>query len=296
MTGDQLGKIKIWNDDGNLAQTLAGPNSFVQSLKLLPNRNLISGYDDGTMIIWNLTNGLKAFEWLPNAAHSSSIFAFEVINEFTVASASRDTFIKFWNFSNGSLINSITNPNGGISSLLLLNNGSLLSGDEAGDHLIRIWSVNSASSLGSLSVHTDSVNALELITSEILASGGLDNRIIVWNLTNGQILKTLIALTSTQVWSLKRLTDTTFASGYADHNIYLWDLSTNSNTYKNMLSGHTHTVEALDLLNDTILLSGSQDGTFKMWDISSGTLLNSIQTGYRLYSLIRSCGIYKISI
>ena len=291
-----MGKIKIWNDDGNLTQTLSGPNSFVQSLKLLPNGNLISGSFDGTMIIWNLTNGPKAFEWLPNAAHSSSIFAFEVINEFTVASASRDAFIKFWNFLNGSLINSITNPNGGISSLLLLSNGSLLSGDEAGNHLIRIWNVTSASSLGSLSAHTNSVNALELITSEILASGSLDHNIFIWNLTNGNILKTLIASMSAGVFSLKRLTDITFVSGCDDKNIYLWDLSLNSNTYKNMLSGHTHTVEALDLLNDTILLSGSQDGTFKMWEISSGTLLNTITTGYPLYSLIRSCGIYKISI
>jgi WD40 repeat protein len=102
-------------------------------LKLLPNGNLISGFDDGSMMIWNLTNGHKVFTWTNHLAHNLALFALEIINDFTVASASSDGLIKFWNFLNGTLLNSIQlNPIGGVSSLLMLNNGSLLSGDEAG--------------------------------------------------------------------------------------------------------------------------------------------------------------------
>jgi WD40 repeat protein len=235
------------------------------------------------------------FEWPVNSAHSQALFAFEIINDFTVASASRDRFIKFWNFLNGILISTIQNPNGGISSLLMLCNGTLLSGDESGYHLIRIWFIQNNTQLGTLSGHSGSVNTLELVNSEVLASGSMDNSVILWNLTNGQILKKLTGQSSTQVWSLKRLTDTTLASGCADQKIYIWDIITGLNT--KILQSHSNTVEALDIMNDdTILLSGSQDGTFKMWGISSGTLLRTINTGIPIYSLIHTYGKYTYRI
>jgi WD40 repeat protein len=286
-----MGKIKIWDDDGNLTQTpsLQGTNSFVLALKLLPNGNLISGFDDGSMVIWNLTNGQKVFEWPINSAHSQALLALELINDFTVASASRDRFIKFWNFLNGTLINSIQNPNGGVSSLLMLCNGTLLSGDEAGLFSIRMWDIQNNTQLGTLIGHKGSVNALELVNSEILASGSTDNSVILWNLTNGQMFKTLTGPSSSQVWSLKRLTDTTLASGSNDHNILIWDIITGTNT--KTLQGHSQPVLALGLMNYTNFLSGSQDGTFKMWNISSGSLIKTIDTfGFSIYSLIHTYG------
>jgi WD40 repeat protein len=284
-----MSQIKIWDDDGNLTQTLSlqGTNRFVLELKLLPNGNLISGQNDGSMVISNLTNGQVVFTWPANTAHSQAISAFEIINDFTVASASRDGFIKFWNFLNGIFLNSIQNPNGGVSCLLMLNNGLLLSGDEAGPYLIRMWNIQNNTQLNTLSGHTGSVNALELVNIEILASGSMDNSVRLWNLTNGQILKSLIGLQSSQVWSLKRLTDTTLASGCADHKIYIWNIITGVNT--KILQSHLDTVVALNLMNDeTILLSGSQDGTFKMWDISSGSLIKTISTGLSIFSLIHT--------
>jgi WD40 repeat protein len=286
-----MGQIKIWDDDGNTTQlpSLQGTPRFVLALKLLPNGNLISGFEDGAMIIWNLTNGLKVYEWPINGAHSNALLAFEIINDFTVASASRDEYIKFWNFLNGTLLNSIHNPTGGVSSLLMLNNGTLLSGEEAGSNLIRVWCIQNNTQLGTLSGHTNKVNALVLVNSEILASGSMDNSVMLWNLTNGQNLKKLIGSLSSQVWSLKRLTDTNLASGCSDQKIYIWDIISGVNT--KTLQSHTQPVLALDSMNnDTILLSGSQDKTFKMWDISSGTLLRTISTDFPIYSLVHTYG------
>jgi WD40 repeat protein len=289
-----MSQIKLWDDDGNLTQIIPLKRGTINvlSLKLLPNGNLISGLNDGSMVISKLTNGQTLFKWPANSAHSQALNALEIINDFTVASASRDGFIKFWNFLNGTFLSSIQNPNGGVSSLVILNNGFLLSGDEAGLFLIRIWNIQNNTQLNTLSGHTGSVNALELVNSETFASGSTDNSVILWNLTNGQILMTLTASSSSQVLSLKKLTDTTFALGCNDHKIYIWDINTGVNT-KTLLS-HSNTVEALDLMNDgTILLSGSQDGTFKMWDISSGTLIKTIDTGTPIYSLIHTSDYYK---
>jgi WD40 repeat protein len=77
----------------------------------------------------------------------------------------------------------------------------------------------------------------------------------LWNLTNGQILKKLTGLQSTQVWSLKRLTETKLAAGCSDQKIYIWDITTGVNT--KVLDSHLDTVVALDLINgDATLLSG----------------------------------------
>jgi WD40 repeat protein len=222
----------------------------------------MSGFNDGSMVIWNLTNGSIVFEWPVNSAHSQALNTLEIINDFMVASASRDGYIKFWNFLNGALLNSNSiNPNGGISSLLMLNNETLLSGDESGPFSIRIWFIQNNTQLSALIGHTGSVNALELVNSEMLASGSMDNSVRLWNLTNGQILEILTGSLSSQVWSLKRLTDTTLGAGCSDHKIYIWDITSGVNT--KTLSSYSHTVEALDLMNnDMILISTSQDKTF----------------------------------
>ncbi len=79
-----MGQIKIWDDDGNLTQTFLSNNKALHgalALKLLPNGNLISGFDDGSMVISKLTNGQTLFKWPANSAHSQALNALEIIVE-----------------------------------------------------------------------------------------------------------------------------------------------------------------------------------------------------------------------
>ena len=62
---------------------------------------------------------LSMFTMIPSRIYKrpQPLFALEIINDFTVASGSSDGFIKFWNFLNGTFLNSIQNPVGGVSSI-----------------------------------------------------------------------------------------------------------------------------------------------------------------------------------
>jgi WD40 repeat protein len=151
----------------------------------------MSGLKDGSMVISNLTDGQK----VPiNAAHSQAILALEIINDFTVVSGSSDGFIKFWNFLDGTFLNSIQNPNGGVSSLLLLKNGLLLSGDEAGLFL-------TGENTQTLQGHSNTVEALDLMNDgKILLSGSQDGTFKMWDISSGTLIKTID--TRTPVYSL----------------------------------------------------------------------------------------------
>ena len=292
MTGGQNGKVKVWEDDGNLTRTLQS-SGFIQCLKILPNGNLISGSFDSSMVIWNLTSGEKVFDWPINTAHTSAIFAFEVIDDLTVASASRDSYIKFWNFLNGSQTKYIKDS-AGVSTLLRLQNGSLISGDDSAVGNIRIWELENGTLLNTLKGHTNRINALEMITNEVLASGSQDGWVILWNLLNGQQINKLTRTPASEVWSLKKLCDNSIASGYSDHYIYVWS-ATNQTTSPSIIypKDHLNIVEALDLLNENTLLSGSLDAKIDFWNISSGTLLKSILSDSPIYSLLHYDGNLK---
>ena len=88
------------------------------------------------------------------------------------------------------------------------------------------------------------VYALKQITSNILASAVVYTLYIkVWNITSGQLIRTLVGHEGFLFWSL--------------------DLLDNGET----------------------LVSGSEDQTIKFWNWKTGQLMNSVNTGSRIYAL-----------
>ncbi len=67
------------------------------------------------------------------------------------------------------------------------------------------------------------------------------------------------------------------ASGSADTNIMIWDLTKTYPLYT--LRDHTDVVRALTVINNQYLASGAQDMTIKLWDLSSYSLLKSWTVG-----------------
>ena len=51
-TGDPYSEIKIWTMEGDLVHTLSGHTSFVYSISVLENGDIVSGGEDRTVRIW----------------------------------------------------------------------------------------------------------------------------------------------------------------------------------------------------------------------------------------------------
>ena len=96
------------------------------------------------------------------------------------------------------------------------------------------------------------------------ASGGADNKIIIWNTQTGD--KELILENYARVESLAKLENNRLASA-SENDLLIWNLSTGELVKK--LTGHSNTVSSLAALSNNRVASGSYK-SIRIWDIESG--------------------------
>ncbi|MEG4861620.1 serine/threonine-protein kinase [Microcoleus sp. K1-B6] len=146
---------------------------------------------------------------------------------------------------------------------------------------IRIWNVRTGRLVRTLnSVHSKkSVNTLAVSpNSSILASGGDDNNVILWDLKTGRRMRTIAAHTAAVNAIAFSRDGQTLASGSQDKTIRLWNVRTGSRL--RTLSGHAGGVNAIALSRDgKTLASGSQDKTVRLWNLGTGEVRRII-TGH----------------
>jgi WD40 repeat protein len=131
-----------------------------------------------------------------------------------------------------------------------------------------------ADSVQELKGHQGPVTALAWRGGPLLASAGVDQKVLLWEMPDGKLLNTLPA--GTVVRALDLSPDATLlASAGDDAAVQLWDIATAKPTVK--LAGHTDWVLALAFSGDgKLLASGGYDGVVRLWEVPSGKKLLDI--------------------
>lgn len=158
----------------------------------------------------------------------------------------------------------------------------------SGDKTIGLWQLakkatEAPSHLGILKGHSGSVAALAISPhGKILASGGNDNAIKLWPLSNnGNGSQPLETLTGHSGWVQAIAFNpkiSILASGGNDNKIKLWKLEQGQWIKEPILTleGHANAVQAIAFRSDgEILASGSEDKTINIWHLRSGKLLRT---------------------
>ncbi len=130
-----------------------------------------------------------------------------------------------------------------------------------------------------LTGHANSVLSVAFSPDGVtLASGSSDKTIILWQVSDGVVLRTLSGHTSS-VWTVAFSPNgQTLASGGSDSSIKLWQAG--DGTELRTLSGHAASVQAVAFSPDGLTLaSASTDQTLKLWQVSTGTLQRTL-TGH----------------
>ena len=275
--------IQVYN-----SSSLLLVNSFqahlggINRIKQLPNGYVATCSDDKTAKIWNVNNN-NTWNLIRTYTHTAYVNSIEYISIDKMASGSDDSTIQIWSISTGQTLITI-NAGVNVYSLKLLSNGFYLAaGFNSGK--IKIYNINNNGSLVStLTGHTDWVEDLALINSNLLASSSYDKTVRLWNLTTNTS-KVFLNGHSDRVYGLKLVSSDTLASGSFDKTVKLWN--TTSGTLIRTLANHTSYIFwSVDMLiSNEILVSGSDDKTIKTWNISTGQVLNTINTGLKVYSL-----------
>ena len=255
-----------------------------------------------------------------SAAHSNVVTALvSSVDGSSLVSASLDSTIKLWKFSDGSLIKSVTangqlialaaSPDGlyysaatntsGIQAwssnwmmggvlnghsfppqtLLVTPDGKLLVSGSA-DLSVRLWRVSDGSSYRTLMGHAAGIRALAVTRdSELLLTAGDDSNIILWTLPDGRRLTTVNA--GAPILSLAVTADgQALAAGLRDGSIQLYNVP--GIILLKTLTGHTGAVRSLSFsANGQLLMSAGNDGTVRTWALPglAQSAMQQVSTG-----------------
>ena len=283
-------------------QTLTGHRSNVLSVTFSPDgQTVASGSKDKTIQLWEVSTG-KRLQTLTGHRHKVQTVAFSPDGTL-LASGSEDNTVKLWNIEPGNVRETLK---GHQDSLLTLNQKvfsvafspdgeTLASGNW--DKSIMLWEVRSGNVLHVIhgrttrfwglvkdkgDGHTDSVNSVAFSPDgRILASGGFDKVIKLWDVKTGTLLKTLKGHGDFVLSVTFSPDGKTLASSSYDKSIKLWEVE--SGQVLQTLRGHQDAVTSVNFRPDgQIMVSGSFDRTVKLWEVNSGRLLSTLK-GHKDY-------------
>jgi WD40 repeat protein len=178
--------VRIWNSDGTLRYKSL-ENHRITSVAFSPNgKTLAFTGADGSVKLWSpeeteLKKLVVQGEWITNVTWSHNGF---------LAASSRDGTVKLWNPDRTSR-RSIQVPQGGVNGVNGVNaisfspNGQILATGED-NFSVQVWNVaNGKPAASPLKGHTDAVKSIAFNPADdkVLASAGLDGKIILWDLS-----------------------------------------------------------------------------------------------------------------
>jgi WD40 repeat protein len=220
-------------------------------------------------------------------AHSSGINRIKQspfnTNTNYVATSSEDKTVKIWNVSSSFDWTLITTYSQHSSSIDAL---EWLDNDTlaSGSYEINIWSPTTGQTKRTIQTN-QWVSSLKMLNTNIHLAAGLGNGDInIYNINDGNLVSSLKGQTS-DVNDIVQLSDELLSSSSSDGTVRIWNLTTN--TSKFTLTGHTGVVYGLKQITPSILASGSSDNTIKLWDITTGQLIRTLtrHTSYIQWSV-----------
>lgn len=307
--------IKIWDGaTGKLLQTLRGHTAAVNSVTFsVEGGVLFSGGSDGTVRVWNLTTGQQVVSLPGESNVPVASVALSPDGKYLAAgrdaalsetalsgklpSADEDgempTTVDLWDLETGRAVDSFDGGSeSGTGAVAFSPDGAFLVG--ASDKEINGWELAKLDTGGFYlgGEATGAVNALAVSSDgKMLAWGGNENYISIWNLTNGQELRTLDKFLPTRakdeqfagsffgVQALAFSANNKFiASGGLDNTVRIWNAESGNELRR--MKGHTNFVNAVSFSADgKILASCGGDNTVRIWNAETGTLIKTIPTG-----------------
>jgi WD40 repeat protein len=139
--------------------------------------------------------------------------------------------------------------------------------------IIHIFNVTSKSQVIKLIGHTSSVRALVALKNERLASS--DSKIIVWNLTNGLLIKNLTSYISVVLNFVAFNDDENLASFISYSNIEIWSLKRGL-VIRTLEVGSDYLTSILLMARDVLASMSSGNSRIDFYNLTTGHLINSL--------------------
>jgi len=297
-----------WIEGKPNVSTLSQHTGTVTCLKFDATNRLISGSDDGSLVLWELNSPLERSVHLFQQHHNNTKLTHRV-NSFvghggpvwcldlqgdTLVSGSYDKTIKVWSVKQGTIRCTLRGHTNWVSSIQI-HDDTIVSG--SWDSTLKIWRLietesdskeekkmeNKETRLTGLEgdcVRTLAGEPGDVIychqwdpKTSMLAMGTRRQTVQVWDLQRGEIIRTLTDHTK-QVYCLQ-FDSNKIVSGSGDHTIKVWD--PNSGECTMTLTGHANPVMCLQFDDAYKMISGGYDKTVKIWDMRKSQVVTTLE-------------------
>lgn len=205
--------IRIWDvsdlESPQLLAMLAGHAGNVYGVAFSPDkRTLVSASYDGTLRLWDLPENLSLShtvdEELPSKVlkqHTDGVrcVAFAPNGEYIV-SGGKDNKLLLWN-SKGKFVKELDTYSGTVATVTFSPDSTKLVAAGTGNFQGIVYTIPSGDKLATFVEHTNSVMASAFYQNNLIATGGVDNTIYLWNADSGT-LKTRMAGKGNTAWSV----------------------------------------------------------------------------------------------
>jgi WD40 repeat protein len=276
--------------------TLSGHKGSVTALAFaaLNDREfLVSGSDDGSLIVW-CTNEIKNIDDDSDVAkpiimqhhhrqskkgtisrlhsltgHHGPVWGVSV-HRNRVCSGSFDKTIKIWELASGNCLHTLRGHENWVSCVSLQDD-VIVSG--SWDSTVRVWSLAGANPRQVANLLTIPGNAVYSLDrfGNLLATGSHQSRFEVFDMHTNQLLESYIGAHSAKTYSVHFQDSHTLATGGCDGKAKVWDLRSNAKTPSVFLHAHSKAVLSVRMgeadLNPYRLATCSGDHLVKIFDI-----------------------------
>lgn len=148
------------------------------------------------------------------------------------------------------------------------------------DTTVKLWNLGS-NQISTIGHHTDYAECLTKLSDTVLVSGGLDERILGWDVTRagagaGPRVSTPIfdIHTGHGIYAIACAPPHLVVTGSSDGAVRIWD--TRQSHYIAKFTGHTDSVRSLFVANGDTVVSGSSDATVRVWSLRSGRIVKTL--------------------
>lgn len=263
--------------DRTAGKTMAEITSIAFSSQ---SRTLIAGSGDGTIKLWDFTNGQLLHTLTGHTDRVASLAMSP--NGQILASGSADSDIliwRLWQLGTAELHQGVppskkfqlTGHTSVVASLAISADGlTLASGSR--DRTIKLWQLQTGALQHTLTGHKQRVISVAFSADrQLLASGSEDCRIKLWQVDNGRVVGELSGHLGA-VYAVAISPDSRrLVSSSWDRTIKIWHLQTHQVLHN--ITGHLLPSTTVAIAPDSkTLATGSYDATIKLWDLATGKL------------------------
>jgi WD40 repeat protein len=264
-------------ETGKQLLTLGGHTQGVIGVAFGPDsKTLATGSSDVTVKLWDLKTGQSTLTLRGHIGPVNRV-AFSPDGK-TLVSVSHDQTVRIWEAQTGEQVLSLKGHTDIVAGVAFSPDGKLLA-SASWDKTVRVWDVQRDNQPRILPEGWISSGAAFSPDGTRLV-GGQGNTVKIWDVTTGEVTRTLEGHTG-ELWYVAFSPDgTRIASAGGDQGkpgeVRVWDAQTSRNILT--LGGHTNRIVGVAFSPDgQRLASVSWDGTARLWDGQTGRELHTLR-------------------